>query len=104
MPQVTNLLAITVSEIFRRSKTLFLKKYTELRKESICFLFFVSFFLYKSNTHTLADPGGAHGARVPPLTAADLIFLCPKRLFFSFFYSLAINFKHNFNTNIAKTH
>ena len=35
---------------------------------------------------TLADPGGgAHPARAPPNGRGPMIFLCPKRYFFSFF-------------------
>jgi len=56
------------------------------------------------NTHvdinTLADPGGgAPGAPSPPKGRGPMIFLCPKRQFFS---SLAINVKLYFNRNMAK--
>ena len=53
---------------------------------------------------TLADPGGgAHPARPPPNGRGPKIFLCPKRLVFTIFSSLAINFKHNSNRIMAKT-
>ena len=52
----------------------------------------------------LADPGGAPGAR-PPLTAADLwVFYAQNANFTHFFSSiasLAIDFKYNFNRNMA---
>ena len=56
---------------------------------------------------SLADPGGggAPGAP-PPLTAADLWFVMLQTLIFLFFFSLAplaIIFKHDFKTNMAKT-
>ena len=38
--------------------------------------------LFKS----LADPGGAHPARAPPNGRGPMIFLCPKRYFFSIFF------------------
>ena len=36
-------------------------------------------------TTSLADPGGAHPARAPLNGRGPMIFLCPKRQFFSFF-------------------
>ena len=56
---------------------------------------------------TLADPGGgAHLAPPPPNGRGPNIFLCPNSYFLTIFSSLAtlaINFKHNFNRNMAKT-
>ena len=59
---------------------------------------------FYSEVLSLADPGGAHGA--PPDGRGPTIFM-PKTLIFSIFLplaSLALNFKHNFNKNMAKTH
>jgi len=55
--------------------------------------------------YTLADPGGAHPARAPPNGRGPMIFYAQNAIFLSFFSSLAslaINFKHNFNSSIAK--
>jgi len=51
-----------------------------------------------ARSQPLADPGER-----PPTGRGPLIFFMPKTLFFSIFSSLAINFKHNFNINMAKT-
>ena len=62
-------------------------------------------FLVCSIQGTSGSRGGAHPARAPPNGSGPKIFLCPKRLFFTIFSSLAslaINFKHNFNRNMAQ--
>jgi len=53
----------------------------------------------------IADQGGGT-RRAPPLLPRTYDFVCPKRLFCSLFPSLsplAINFKHTFIRNMAKT-
>jgi len=56
---------------------------------------------------SLADPeGGAPGAPPPPNGCGPMILIfdnAQNAIFSHFFSSLAINLKHNFNRNMAKT-
>jgi len=52
---------------------------------------------------TLADPGHAPGAPPPPNGRGLMNLYAQNAIFFSFYFSLAMNFKHNLNRNMVKT-
>jgi len=76
-----------------------------MEEQVTCFATWSNTWKVKKVISITSGSRGGRTRRAPPLTAADLWFFMPKTLFFlnfSSLASLATNFKHDFNKNMAK--